>query len=63
MSARMVDGIGLRVVTEHAIADVDAHAEPEGWAMMSLVTTRLRKANLELWGILLPEDQDADVIA
>jgi hypothetical protein len=31
--------------------------------MMSLVTTRLRTANLELWGILLPEDQDADVIA
>lgn len=63
ISARMADGIGLRVVTEDAIADVDAHAEPEGWAMMSLVTTRLRTANLELWGILLPEDQDADVIA
>jgi hypothetical protein len=32
MSSRMADGIGLRVVTEHAIADVDAHAEPEVWA-------------------------------
>jgi hypothetical protein len=62
-STHAPDSVGLRVVTEDTTADLATHPEPEGWAMMSLVMTRLRAVNLELRGILLPEDQDADVVA